>query len=219
MGAMDATGLVCDGLRRGRGEESGSVFEGVLMGQPKVAIFMESDYYEKEIFYYDFRFREAGIEPHFVTRLWGQPRLTFTGHEHKYPFEVDESFEGWTDDDLRSWDALIVPAGMVSDRLRWTEDVNVLPPASDLLRRAFAEPGITKGILCHGLWLAAPVREVVAGRRMTCHNNVVGDARAYGVDYVDEDVVVDGDLVSARTGGHCYLMVDRILQQIRERRA
>jgi protease I len=181
----------------------------------KIAIFIESDFYEKEIFYYGFRFQEAGIEPHFVSRLWGQPSLTFTGHEQHYPFECTESFEDWADEELRGFAALIVPSGYVSDRLRWTEDVNSVPPASDLLRRAFREPAIVKGIICHGLWLAAPVVEVVAGRRMTCHNNLVGDARAYGVDYVDEDVVEDGDLISARTGNHCHLLTDAIIRRLR----
>ncbi len=184
------------------------------MSAPKVAILMESDFYEKEIFYYEARFQEAGIEAHFVTRMWGQESLTFTGHEHKYPFEVRESFEGWSDEELGEFAAIIVPSGIVADRLRWTEDVTVVPPASALLERAFANPGILKGIICHGLWLTAPVRHVVAGRQLTCHNNLHGDALAYGAQYVDADVFEDGDLITARTGGHCYLLADRIIARI-----
>ena len=77
---------------------------------------------------------------HFLTRLWGQERLTFAGHEWKVPFEVDESFEDMDDETLRSYAAVIVPSGMVSDRLRYTEDVAKLPPATEFIRRAFAEP-------------------------------------------------------------------------------
>ena len=39
---------------------------------------MESDFYEDEIFYYKHRFPEEGVELHFLTRLWGQPPITFT---------------------------------------------------------------------------------------------------------------------------------------------
>ena len=60
----------------------------------KIAILMESDFYEDEIFYYKHRFPEEGIETHFLTRLWGQDRLTFHGHEYRAPFEVSETFEG-----------------------------------------------------------------------------------------------------------------------------
>ena len=180
----------------------------------KVGILMESDFYEKEIFYYEHRFPEEGIELHFLSRLWGQPRLTFTGHEWKVPFEVSESFEDMSDEELRSYDAIIVPSAMVSDRLRYTEDVNRLPPACEFLKRAFAEPEIIKGIICHGLWLTSPIVEVVRGRPLTCHNNLIGDARNYGAIYQDKDVFVDRDLVTGRTGGHCHLFARTIIDML-----
>jgi len=182
----------------------------------KVGILMESDFYEKEIFYYEHRFPEEGIELHFLTRLWGQPSLTFTGHEYKVPFECHESFEGMDDATLRSYSAIIVPSAIVSDRLRYTEDVNKIPPATEFLARAFAEKNIIKGIICHGLWLVAPRPDLVRGRPITVHNNLIGDAKNYGAVYTDQDVVVDGDLVTARTGGHCHLFARQILQLLRE---
>ena len=39
----------------------------------KIGILIESDFYEKEIFYYEHRLPEEGAELHFLTRLWGQP--------------------------------------------------------------------------------------------------------------------------------------------------
>jgi protease I len=44
-----------------------------------------------------------------------------------------------------------------------------------------------------------------------CHNNLHGDAIAYGAKFVDQDVVVDGDLVTARTGKHCFLLARTII--------
>ena len=63
-------------------------------------------------------------------------------------------------------ETIIVPSGQVSDRLRYTEDVNKLPPATEFLKRAFAEAGILKGIICHGIWLVAPAPELVRGRHL-----------------------------------------------------
>lgn len=177
----------------------------------KIAILMESDFYEPEIFYYERRFAEEGTEVHFLTRLWGQPSLTFHGHEYRVPFECRESFEGMSDQELRSYAAVIVPAGMVSDRLRYTDDVNKLPPATEFLARAFAEERILKGIICHGLWLVAPAPELVCGRKVVVHNNLLGDAKNMGAVYTDEDVVVDGDLVTGRSGGHCHLFARKII--------
>ena len=70
---------------------------------------------------------------------------------------------------------------------------------------------IIKGIICHGLWLAAPAPELVRGRKLVVHNNLLGDARNMGAVYVDRDVVVDDDLVTARTGGHCHLFARTII--------
>jgi protease I len=183
----------------------------------KVGVLVESDYYEPEIWYYQRRFAEEDAEVHFLTRLWGQERITFTGHEWRVPFEVDESFEGIDDDELRTYDAVIVPSGMVSDRLRYTEDIEKLPPATEFLKRAFAEPSVLKGIICHGMWLVAPAPELVRGRRVVAHNNLLGDVRNMGAQYVDEDVVVDGDLVTGRTGGHCHLFAKKIIEMLHER--
>src|SRR6266498_2924353 len=177
----------------------------------KVGILMESDYYEREILYYEHRFPEEGIELHFLTRLWGQPSLTFYGHEYKVPFECRESFENMDDETLRSYSAIIVPSAIVSDRLRYIEDINKLPPATEFLKRAFAEQDILKGIICHGMWLVSPAPELVRGRRVVAHNNLLGDVRNMGAIYTDQDVVVDGDLVTGRTGGHCHLFARQII--------
>jgi protease I len=182
----------------------------------RIAVLIESDYYEPEIWYYARRFPEEGAEVHFLTRLWGQERLTFTGHEWKVPFEVDETFEEMDDDTLRSYAAVIVPSGMVSDRLRYTEDVSKLPPATEFLRRAFNEPTVLKGIICHGMWLVAPLPELVRGRPVVAHNNLLGDVRNMGAIYTDEDVVVDRDLVTGRTGGHCHLFARKIVDLLSE---
>ncbi|MEW6753391.1 MAG: DJ-1/PfpI family protein [Candidatus Latescibacterota bacterium] len=184
----------------------------------KVGILIESDFYEREIFYYQFRFAEEGAQTHFLTRLWGQSSITFRGHEHQVPFECHESFEGMDDEALQNYAALIVPAGMVSDRLRYTEDINRLPPATVLLQRAFAHRSILKGIICHGMWLLAPSPELIRGRRVVAHNNLLGDVRNMGATYTDQDVVVDGDLVTARTGGHCHLFARTIIDLLADGR-
>lgn len=183
----------------------------------KIGILIESDFYEPEIWYYQQRFPEEGAEVHFLTRLWGQSSITFKGHEYQIPFECRESFENMDDETLKSYSAIIVPAGMVSDRLRYTEDVNKLPPATEFLKRAFAEKSIIKGIICHGLWLLAPAPELIKGRKVVVHNNLIGDVRNMSAVYVDEDVVVDGDLVTARTGGHCNLFAKKIIQLLSDK--
>ena len=189
---------------------------GQLTGM-SVAVLMESDYVEPEIDYYLRRFAEEGARTVLLTRLWGQHSLTFHGHEYQIPITVDGDLEAIDDDRLREFDALIVPAGMVSDRLRYTDDVNALPPAVKLLRRAFDMPELLKGIICHGMWLVAPIPEVIRGRRITCHNNLVADVRNMGAIYTDQDVVVEGDLVTGRSAHHCHLFGRMIIDLLAAR--
>jgi protease I len=185
-----------------------------------VALLLESDFYEPEVFYYERRFAEEGADFRVLSRLWGMDSITFTGHEFRAPYTVTESLEAYDDSRLPELDALIVPSGMVADRLRYTEDVERLAPAVDLLRRAFAEPRVLKGVICHGMWLAAPVPEVVRGRKVVVHNNLIGDARNMGAAYVDQDVVVDGDdLVTARTGEHAHLFAAELIDRLARRQA
>jgi protease I len=183
----------------------------------KIGILIESDFYEKEIFYYEHRFAEEGYEVHWLSRLWGQPGLTFTGHEYKVPFYCSESFEGMSDEELRSYDAIIVPSAFVSDRLRYSEELGKLAPATSFVQRAFAEPTILKGIICHGMWLISAAPELVRGRPVVGHPNLYGDIRNMGAIYTDQDVVVDGDLVTARTGGHCHQFARKIIEILNDR--
>ncbi|MFJ5974646.1 DJ-1/PfpI family protein [Streptomyces sp. NPDC093060] len=195
-----------------------AVADGPLTGT-RIAVLLESDFYEPEIFYYRHRFAEEGAQVDFLTRLWGKLELTFTGHEYRAPFTVHRGIEDITDALLREYAALIVPSGMVADRLRYSEDVTRPAPATELLRRAFAEPDLVKGIICHGMWLASAVPQVVRGRKVVCHNNLVGDVRNMGAEYVDQDVVLDGDLLTARTGEHHHLFARQLIDLLIQRKA
>jgi len=178
----------------------------------KIGVLIESDFYEPEIWYYMHRFEEEGAEVHFLTRLWGNASIEFKGHEWRVPFTATESFEDIDDAKLDEFAAIIVPSGMVSDRLRYTEDVEKIPPATEFLKRAFAKPNVLKGIICHGMWLVAPAPELVRGRKVVVHNNLIGDAKNMGAIYTNEDVVVDGDdLVTARAGGYHHVFARKII--------
>lgn len=183
----------------------------------KIGILIESDFYEKEIMFYRDKFPAMGYETVFLSRLWGFESLTFTGHETQMPFECSSSLESITDEELAGFSAVIIPSGYVSDRLRYTEDINRIAPAALFVERAFRNRSIVKGIICHGLWLVSPIAGVIRGRNITCHNNLIWDAKAYGAEYSDSDLVCDGDLVTARTGDHCELFADEIIKKIEER--
>lgn len=53
--------------------------------------------------------------------------------------------------------------------------------------------------------------ELVRGRRVVVNNNLIGDVRNMGAIYVDKEVVVDGDLVTARSSDRCNIFVRTII--------
>ena len=181
----------------------------------KIGILLENRFIEREVFYYQSYFESEGYQPMSLTRLWGQPRLTFKGLEYQAEATVDHSFEDITDQELSEYAAVIVPAGYVADYLLYTEKPQDVSPAARFLERLMKKPEILKGFICHSLWLAGPIRESFAGRCVTCHNNIISHVTNAGLTYVDQDVVVDDDLITARTGGHHGLFAKAILANLK----
>jgi protease I len=188
-----------------------------MQNEKKIGVLLENRFIDQEISYYTHRFPEEGIRVEFLTRLWGQPRLCFRGLELGMEVTVDKSFEDLDDAALAGYSAIIVPAGYVADMLRYAERPGDLAPAVLFFRRAMSNPAVLKGCICHSLWIFDPIPETIRGRRVTCHNNVIGSVRNAGAVYVDEDIVVDGDLVTARTGGLFARFARTIIEKIEER--
>jgi len=51
--------------------------------------------------------------------------------------------------------------------------------------------------ICHGGWVPVSAG-IVSGKRMTCYVAIKDDVKNAGAQYVDEPVVVDGNLISSR---------------------
>ncbi len=183
-----------------------------------IGILLENRFIDQEIIYYTHRFGEEGITTEFMTRLWGQPQLTFKGLELGMQVTVNRSFEDITDDQLKTYSAIIVPAGMVADMLRYAEKPGDLAPAVRFMKRAMAQKSIIKAVICHALWIFDPIPETIRGRKVTCHNNIIGSVKNTGALYVDQDVVIDGDLISVRTGAMFARLSRTLIEELEKRK-
>ena len=106
-------------------------------------------------------------------------------------FPVDRTV---ADAQVSSYAGLILPGGTINpDRLR-NDDAAVA------FVRDFVESGQSVGAICHGPWTLVQA-DVVRGRRLTSYPSLRGDIRNAGGDVVDEEVVVDGNLVTSRNPG------------------
>jgi protease I len=145
-----------------------------------------------------------GIEQVELTEPWaavekagGTPRLlsteagevqAFNHLDRADTFPVDALV---ADADPASYDALVLPGGVANpDALRMDED------AVGFVKE-FVESGRPVAAICHAPWTLVEA-DVVRGRRVTSWPSLQTDLRNAGADWVDEEVVVDGNLVTSR---------------------
>lgn len=166
----------------------------------KIGILLENRFIDQEIIYYKNRFPEEGFQVEFLTRLWGQPELNFSGLELEMKQNVNKSFTEITEEDFKEYGAFIVPAGYVADFLLYSEEPGNLSPAVEFIKKIMKDKSVLKGFICHSLWISGPIPEIFQNRQVTCHNNIIGHVKNTGAIYQNKDLVVDDDLVTARQG-------------------
>ncbi len=182
----------------------------------KIGIMLENRFLDKEIMYYTTRFQEEGYEVEYLSRLWGQEKLTFEGMELGVKIEVNKSFEKISDNALKEYKAIIMPAGYVADYLLYSEVPRDVSPAAKFIERIMKDKDILKGFICHALWIAGPISHCFKDRKMTCHNNIISHVENAGGIYVDEDINVDNDIITARQGGLFGEFAKKIIDHIKE---
>ena len=69
--------------------------------------------------------------------------------------------------------------------------------ALDIVKKASSQGAVVAAI-CHGGWVLASA-DVVRGKKLTSYKNISDDLINAGAKWVDEEVVVDGGLVTSRT--------------------
>ena len=86
---------------------------------------------------------------------------------------------------------LLIPGGFMPDKLR--RDAKVLS-----LTREFFGQGKLVAFICHGGWIPISAK-ILRGRRATGSRGIKDDLENAGAVWIDEPVVVDGNLISSRT--------------------
>jgi len=149
----------------------------------RVAVLAEEIYEDLELWYPVLRLREAGAEVSIV----GSGSAPTYASKHGYPATVDVSA---ADVGPGDFDALVVPGGYAPDRMRR------YPEVLDLVRGIF-EQGKVVAMICHAAWVPISAG-ILKGRTVTCVSAIKDDVINAGAQYVDREVVVDGNLISSR---------------------
>ncbi|MCE5279150.1 MAG: type 1 glutamine amidotransferase domain-containing protein [Planctomycetaceae bacterium] len=148
----------------------------------KVLILAADGVEDLELFYPLYRFKEQGFE----VDVAGPKAGPITG-KHGYTIEADLSFD---DIDAEDYDMLFLPGG------KGPETVRLSDKAVSVTRQMF-EAGKCVAAICHGAQILVSAG-VIEGKRATCWAGVRDDIRAAGANYRDEEVVIDGNLITSR---------------------
>jgi protease I len=113
----------------------------------------------------------------------------FNHYDKADTFSVDRTVE---DASAEDYDALVLPGGVGNpDTLRTDEN-------AVRFVREFFDAGKPVAAICHAPWMLVEA-DVARGRKLTSFWSIKTDVKNAGGNWVDEEVVLDGNLVTSRS--------------------
>ncbi len=170
----------------------------------KIAILATDGYERSELMEPRDRLSRAGAKIEVISpkdgkeiRSWDK---TDWGDSVKVDREIGEARIG-------EYDALVVPGGVMNpDHMRVDgRAVNFV--------RDFLATGKPTAVICHGPWMLVEA-DVLEGRRVTSYHTIRTDLVNAGGDWVDEPVVVDGNLITSRNPDDLPAFCDKIAEML-----
>lgn len=145
----------------------------------------------------------AGGSPKLVSPATGRVQA-FHHLDKADTFEVDVAA---SDADVGSFDALVLPGGVANpDALRMDKEAVAFV-------RAFVASGKPVAAICHAAWSLVEA-DVLDGRTLTSWPSLQTDVRNAGGTWVDEEVVVDGNLITSRNPGDLKAFNGKLLEAL-----
>jgi protease I len=148
-----------------------------------IGVLIEQDYQDMEVWFPTFRLREEGAR---VLHIGTGSANEYRG-KYGYPAKADIAADDVQAGEL---DGLVIPGGWAPDRLRMSAAI------LELVRAMFAA-NKPVACICHGGWVLASAG-VVKGRNVTSFVAIKDDLIHAGAIWHDQEVVVDGHLVTSR---------------------
>lgn len=171
-----------------------------MMQGKKVAVLVENDYQDQEVWYPLYRLREEGYEAVAVG-----PRAVAYASKHGYPVKAELAASECRSGDFKG---IVIPGGWAPDRLR--TDAGVLK-----LVRELHEKRCVVASICHGGWVLASAG-IAQGRRLTSYIAIRDDMLHAGAEWVDQEVVRDGNLITSRKPDDLPAFMREVLRALRE---
>jgi protease I len=169
----------------------------------RVAVLVEQQYQEMEVWYPIYRLREAGCKVTLVGPKAGETYPSKLG----YPAKSDKAASDVT---VNDFDAVVIPGGFAPDFIRRTEAMIRL--VSDM-----AEQGKIVAAICHGPWVLCST-QALKGKKATCFFAIKDDVVNAGAKYIDQEVVRDGNIITSRKPDDLPAFVVAMVQAMKEQK-
>lgn len=166
----------------------------------KIAVFLENIFEDTEFWYPYFRMKEEEAEVIVIAT----EEKSYTG-KNGTEAKADVAIINALPDEF---DALIIPGGYSPDRMRRSKEMVDFVRAMDKKKKVIAA-------ICHAGWMLASAG-IVNGRNLTSFFSIKDDMINAGAEWVDEDVVVDGNLVTSRYPDDLPVFCKTIIEKLRK---
>ena len=171
-----------------------------VSGINKVAVLVEDAYQVLEVWYPYLRLREAGIE----TVLVGTGAKKEYGSKEGYPAREEISIKDVKEADFTG---VVIPGGYAPDILRRYNDVN------NFVRDMYEKKKVVAAI-CHGGWVLVSAG-ILKGKKATAFSAIKDDMVNAGAEFIDKEVVVDGNLITSRNPYDLPAFCKEIIKQLK----
>ena len=165
----------------------------------RAVIVVEKFYNEFEFWYPYFRLKEEKADIKVAS-----PKIeTFTGKYSALPVKPDVKISDLNPD---NFDGIFIPGGYCPDYLRVHE------PLLNFVRKMH-EDGKVIAAICHGAWVLISAG-IVKGKKITGAGTIKDDIVNAGAEYVDKEVVVDGNIITSRKPDDLPFMLPEIIKKL-----
>lgn len=151
--------------------------------EKKILLFAENGFEEAEALYPYYRMQEARLTVDVVGPVKGM----YQG-KYGYPLEAKLTPE---EVNIDNYGAIIIPGGQAPDKMRVNDDLVDIVKAAD-------KKGIIIAAICHGPQMLIEA-DIIRGRNVTCYKSILTDILNAGGIYHDLEVIMDENLITART--------------------
>ncbi|HEX4095103.1 MAG TPA: type 1 glutamine amidotransferase domain-containing protein [Caulobacteraceae bacterium] len=173
----------------------------------KVAVLATDGFEQSELQKPVAALHEAGATVEVVSPKAGKIQ-GYQHHDKGATVRVDRDL---TQAKAEDYDSIVLPGGVMNpDALR-------LEPKAIAFVRAFAKAGKPIAAICHGPWTLINA-QAVEGKRMTSWPSLEADLTNAGAHWVDEEVVVDGGLVTSRKPDDLPAFCAKMIEEFAEGR-